>query len=626
MVALSDRSPGNEAPTQPEVRSHSFELAASDSVRGLLAREVSDMDKRRVIAQFEQNAFAHPERAALMQGAQCFTYGEMLSRVNRLARALEVFGVGLGSRVAVRMARSPDLILTLLAVMKSGGAFVPIDMRWPTGRIATMLEDAGVTLSVVDADADVRVDGTIVSFSDLAQFQELPETRPPSAPPLGGGDLCYVMFTSGTTGRPKGVAISHQSLENCLNGMTERIGFNEDDRWLASTNFGFDPSLLEWLLPLTIGARVILVSDADAVVPSAMLDISNNAGVTIMQATPAVWRAMLSVGQLPDSLRVVLCGGEAMDARLANDLTAGQHCTVWNLYGPTEGTIWSSIQEVPQIHHLVGPSIGLPLPNVSFSIVSEEGNVDDVEGELYVGGVGLSVGYVGQPELTRERFVQWPDAANRAYRTGDRVRKNSDGNLEFIGRLDHQVKIRGNRIEPEEIEIVLCDEPEISAACVVPCDGPAGKRLVAFVVFDPGMNLSREALTARMARRLPQYMVPSSFVVAANLPLTRNGKVDRAELARSAADIKAVVNHLASPRTSTERVLVEIWSEVFSLDECGIQDNFYDRGGHSLLAVSLFLMIEERLSVRLGIAELLDNPTISALAGVVDAKINSLNT
>ncbi|MEV0174681.1 amino acid adenylation domain-containing protein [Streptomyces sp. NPDC050803] len=553
---------------------------------------------------FEARAARAPEAAAVVCGDRKLTYGELNARANRLARLLVRHGACPERRVAVRLPRSADLVTVLLAVLKSGAAYVPLDPDFPDERISYMIEDARPVL-VVDEEWLAAADLGGLDAADL--------------PPVPLASAAYVIYTSGSTGRPKGVVVGHAALANFLQDMGERCALTPDERLLAVTTVGFDIAALELYVPLLAGAAVVL-ADRDTVRdPRALAELIDGAGISVVQATPSLWHAIVDEHAGALSGIRVLVGGEALPADLAASLVRHAH-SVTNVYGPTETTIWSTAGAVDTDSARRG-SIGRPIANTLVYVLDAALRPvpAGVAGELYIAGAGLARGYLDRPALTAERFVADPygTPGTRMYRTGDLVRWSADGELEYLGRVDHQVKVRGYRIEPGEIEAVLLAHESVTrAAVLVREDTPGDRRLVAYVTgtADPA------ELREHAARQLPEYMVPSALVTLDALPLTPNGKLDRRAL--PAPDSTAQPTG-RSPRSPREEILCGLFAEVLGVERVGIDDGFFDLGGHSLLATRLVSRIRSTLDVELSVRQLFERPTVARLGAVLDTASGS---
>jgi amino acid adenylation domain-containing protein len=578
---------------------------------------------------FEAQAARAPERTAVVFGAEALTYRELDERANRLAHALRALGVGAEERVGICVERSLEMVVAVLGVLKSGGAYVPLDPSHPRERLAYVLGDAGARVLLTQQSVAERLPELLASVErPLRLDADWPEvSRHPAASPeelaLPGSRLAYTIYTSGSTGRPKGVQIPHRALVNFLSSMRERPGLSADDAVLAVTTLSFDIAGLELLLPLLNGARVI-VAPAEAVGDGAALaDLLKRSGATVMQATPATWRLLLESGWEGEAGLRVLCGGEALPRDLAERLLA-RTGELWNLYGPTETTVWSTVERVGS-----GPGpvpLGGPVASTRVHLLDRNGQPvpAGVAGELLIGGEGVARGYLGRPDLTAERFVPDPFASEpgaRLYRTGDLMRRRTGGVLELLGRADFQVKIRGFRIELGEIEEVLSRCPEIRrAVAAVREDVPGDRRLVVYVVpraaegADPLVSFDPAGPRRFLRERVPEYMVPAAWVVLAELPLTPNGKVDRKALPAPEGPPAGWGRGFVPPRTEAERVVAAVWGEALRLDRVGVQDNFFDLGGHSLLLAQVHRRLRERFASELAVIDLFRYPTVESLA------------
>lgn len=582
----------------------------------------STLPKTTTHERFEQRAALHPDLTAMRTSSGTLTYGELNRRANRLARHLRSLGVEQDRLVGVHLERTPNMVVTMLAVHKAGGAFVPLDPTYPAERLAMIAEDAGLHVLVTDRGAESPVDVEGASIVALAGDSSLVNDGDGSdlGIPVPPESLAYVIFTSGSTGRPKGVEVPHIAFTNFLEAMRVEPGLGPDDVLLAVTTMSFDPAGLELFLPLTVGACVVL-TDGQEAMDALWLRRRLDAGdITFLQATPATWQLLLDVGWTGTPGLKALCGGEPLTPDLARSLLA-RVGELWNVYGPTETTVWSSVSRVTADG---GPiSIGRPIANMEFHVVDPSFELQPlgVPGELIIGGVGLARGYRHRVDLTAERFVthQFGDGpARRLYRTGDVVRRRADGSIEYIGRADFQVKIRGFRIELGEIETVLADHPDVKACAVVARDGTGGaKRLIAYVVLASGSTINVTALRAFLREKLPEYMVPALFVSLDQFPLTANKKVDRARLPNPDGQRPELATEHVPPKGRTEAILARIWEERLGVTNVGATDNFFDLGGDSLLALRM-IMHANRSGLNLAPVSIFRHQTISELARVAD--------
>jgi amino acid adenylation domain-containing protein len=578
-------------------------------------------------AAFEAQAARTPDAAAILFDGQATSYAELDAEANRIAHHLVAAGVGPGVLVGLCMERSPRLVAALLGVLKSGGAYLPLDPAYPADRLSYMLQDAGAAVLLAEPAllAGLTTEGVRVIDveRDAAEIAARPVTAPGIA--VDPRELAYVIYTSGSTGRPKGVMVPHAGVDRFLRAMLVRPGLSPDDAVLAVTTLSFDPSVLEIVLPLSIGARVVLARREAAGDPALLAALIESSGATLMQATPTTWRMLLDAGWTPPARMRVLSGGEPMTQELLRRLTAGG-AALWNLYGPTEDTVWSSVLQVQPGE---GPvRIGGPVQGEALYVLSPEGELVPlgVFGELYVGGPGVTRGYMRRPGLTADRYVPDPFSGlpgARMYRTGDRVRWRPDGTLEISGRLDTQVKLRGFRIELGEIEAALIAHPQVhEAVAAVREDVPGDPRLVAYVIGEGGEGGDAPPaaeLRAHLNAVLPEYMVPSAFVAMDIFPKTPSGKVDRRAL--PAPDASATAAHVyEAPATPTEEAVAEIWAAILRVERVGATDNFFELGGHSLLATQVVARIRTTQGVSLPVRTLFEARTVRELAARVDAE------
>ena len=586
---------------------------------------------------FEEQAARSPDAVAVVFDDDSLSYAELNSRANRLAHYFRLRGVKPDARVAICVERGLEMIVGLLGVLKAGGAYVPLDPGYPVERLRYMLEDCGpVALltqgHLLELFAGISETLPVIDLSDSAiEWSRLPESNPNrDSIGLTTSHLAYVIYTSGSTGKPKGVAIEHGSLTNLICSMQQSPGISANDTLLAVTTFAFDIAALEIYLPLTKGARIIVAS-RDAGADGALLMRQLQRGVTLMQATPTSWRMLLEAGWKGTNDLKVLCGGEALSVSLARSLTERSSST-WNMYGPTETTIWSVIKDITQIQDV--SSIGRPIANTRVYVLDAHGEPVPVgvAGELYIGGVGVARGYLNRPELTAERFLKdlfAADAGARMYRTGDLARWLADGNLEFLGRNDFQVKIRGFRIELGEIEARLAEHPAVHEAVVIAReDTPGDQRLVAYYSASSAGDseqhkLTVESLRAHLSEKLPEYMVPAAYVRLEFLPLTPNGKLDRKALPAPDGDAYAAHGYEA-PQGEIETRLAQIWADLLKLDKIGRYDNFFELGGHSLLAVRVVTRLQQALRVEVAMRDLFAHPVLADLARSLETAAHSV--
>jgi amino acid adenylation domain-containing protein len=561
-----------------------------------------------------------PGRVAVESEGRSLTYGELETRSEHLARVLRVRGVVPGIRVGVFMERCPEMVVALLGIMKAGGAYVPLDPAFPRERLSYMVQDSGAALLLAHRATVEELPSSAVPVVRVDAQEPNPEAAL-NVVRACPDDLAYVIYTSGSTGRPKGVAITHRSLVNLLESMGRTPGLDESDVLLSVTTLSFDIAALELYLPLLKGARLAIASRDEVWDGRRLLQRMSSSQATVMQATPATWRLLMEAGWEGTAGFKALCGGEALTRDLAHDLLqrAGE---VWNMYGPTETTVWSSTWRVAPDDDVI--SIGRPIGNTQMWVLDAhlERMPVGVPGELYIGGVGVAQGYWERTELTEARFV--PDLfsgllGSRLYRTGDMARWLRDGRLECLGRLDHQVKLRGFRIELGEIEAGLTRHTVVrDVVVIVREDAPGDKQLVAYIVAqDPPADLI-DQLRALVRTTMPEYMVPAAFVLLERLPLTPNGKVDRKALPQPGSRDTELPAGAVAPRTTSETLVLGIFSDVLGRSDLGVLDSFFDLGGHSLMAARLMSRLQAVSGLDIPLRSLFERPTVAGLAEVLD--------
>ncbi|MHB8474422.1 MAG: non-ribosomal peptide synthetase [Gammaproteobacteria bacterium] len=571
---------------------------------------------------FETQAKRTPEAIAVICGHNRMSYRELDIASNRLAHELRRRGVEPATRVAVLLDRSPGLMVALLAVLKSGGAYIPLDPAYPTERLQYIFEHSRPVAIITQASLRGRLvhEATSVITVDSQSLSIAKQSAEALVPTAAPTDPAYVIYTSGSTGRPKGVTIHHRALINLLCAMRRQPGLTDKDTVISVTTISFDMSVPDLFLPLIVGAKLILAQEQEMADGAALVSLLRRHNATFMQATPVTWQLLLEAGWHGDPPLKMLCGGEAMPRKLAESLLdcGGE---LWNMYGPTETTVWSSALRVESGD---GPvPIGPPIDNTQFYILDSRQELvpRGVPGELFIGGDGVAFGYFDLPEVTREKFV--PDKFRklpgaRLYRTGDMVRMKQHGHMDYIGRIDNQIKLRGFRIELGEIETALLRHPDIAEAVAVLGQNPSGEGAIwAYAVSrrvqpePPGVLI--DALRARLAQSLPGYMHPSSIVMLDALPRTPNGKIDRRSLP-APAPVKCQSKDAAQPLNEIECRLAKIWSSVLGLDTIDKTADFFDLGGHSLLAARLLTRIDAEFGQRLSLQNLFIAPSIAEQA------------
>ena len=546
---------------------------------------------------------------------QYFSHGEINAKANKMARGLQAAGVGSGDLIGICLPRNESLIPAILAILKLGAAYVPLDPGLPPERIALMVSDSGAKLIISESSlsAVVESSGAELYFIDSRgdEFEKLSDKN--LSVDIPAEQTAYIIYTSGSTGQPKGVRISHCSVVNFLTSMMNAPGFSSADRILALTTISFDISVLEICLPLLAGGQMLLASREDAYEPRRIIDYLDRYDLTMMQATPSTYRMLLEYGWRGRAQLQVNCGGEALTSDLVSRLLPTCK-SVWNMYGPTEVTVCTLVKKIESENDKI--TIGKPIANTEALILDKNMRPvsTGVAGELYLGGDGLALGYLNRPALDKERFVPhpFPYAENKLlYRTGDLARRDANEEIECLGRVDDQVKIRGYRIELGEVESTLLQQAAVSAAAVICQDsGSAEARLLAWVVPTSGAVFDESKLREALLSTLPEYMLPSRIIEIDEIPLTGSGKLDKNALPK----IEDAQRFDFSECTPVEKELLNIWSSVLKVGAIDVDANFFELGGHSLMAVRMFNIVKKEFGSELPIATLFENPTIRLLA------------
>ncbi|HEY4034598.1 MAG TPA: amino acid adenylation domain-containing protein [Ktedonobacteraceae bacterium] len=567
---------------------------------------------------FEEQVKRTPEAVAVVFEDRQLTYWQLNRRANQLAHYLQQWGVRPDVLVGLYVERSLDMVIGLLGILKAGGAYVPLDPGFPSERLTFMVEDAQASVLITQQHLRGHLPAhkakVVCLDTDQAVLAQQSETNlPPTATPA---HLAYVIYTSGSAGRPKGVQIIHRAVVNFLLSMRQRPGLRAEDTLLAVTTLSFDIAALELFLPLVVGARVVIASTDVVADGAALMETLTHTRTTVMQATPVTWRLLLAAGWQGNQHLKILCGGEALPQQLAQQLLP-RAASLWNLYGPTETTIWSSACQIEAGDKVV--TIGHPIANTQLYILDGQLQLVPIgiPGQLYIGGDGLARGYLNRPELTAESFISHPfsdEPGARLYKTGDLARYRVDGTIEHLGRLDFQVKLRGFRIELGEIEALLNQHPAVQSSIVLHQeDIPGDARLIAYLTVKQRHIPSLNDLRSYLRKKLPDYMIPSAFLIIDALPLTPNGKVDRRALPKVEGLLVESETAFVAPQTESERTIAAIWQEVLGVKKVGVQDNFFDLGGNSLLLAQVHSKIQAILKRNIMLLELFEYPTVSSL-------------
>ena len=591
---------------------------------------IVDFPKEKCIYQlFEEQVLKTPDAIAISDDKKRVTYSQLNEKANKLSRYLHRLGAVEGSLVAICIERSTDLLVCLLAIQKAGCTYIPLDPIYPKDRLALILEDGNPAILLTEKkllDNLPETDAINVFVEEeetyLNESGENPDYK------VNPGMVAYLIYTSGSTGKPKGVQIQHRALVNFLASMAKKPGITSRDVLLAVTTISFDIAGLEMYLPIICGATIFVASQETSMNPELLIRIIEENKATILQATPVTFR-MLNSAEWTGSKRLkILCGGEAMPKELAFDLV--QKCgELWNMYGPTETTVWSTVEKVvvDEKDKTGYINLGKPIDNTFIYVLNSEFQPVPVgyPGELFIGGDGLAKGYFNLPEMTREKFLPDPFSnrpGDRMYRTGDLVQQTDEGKLEFLNRVDSQVKIRGFRIELGEIESAMTQYPTISDNVVlVREDAPGDKKLVAYIVKRENQETDLPELRQFLRTKIPDYMVPTAFVFIDQFPLTPNGKIDRKALPAPLDSGQESTKDYIEPKTDTEKKLALIWVELLKLKRVGTDENFFEIGGHSMIAVTLMIRIEKELGIRLPLATLFDHSNIRDMAEFIDKKV-----
>jgi amino acid adenylation domain-containing protein len=564
--------------------------------------------------EFSRQARATPDKVAVCFNDTSLTYAEVESSSNQIARYLSKQGVAAGDLVGICVERSAQMLVNLYGILKSGAGYVPLDPAYPSERLQYMCEHSGLKLIVTQEALMQRVaefNKPMIAI-DLVEAEIRKQDAGACNHRTGPSDICYVIYTSGSTGKPKGVQVPHGAVVNFLYAMQQTPGFGPDESVLAVTTLSFDIAVLELYLPTVSGGRVVILDSITAADGSKLAHQLEAHNISLLQATPATWRLMIQAGWAGKRDLKVLCGGEPMPSDLVGPLL--ERCSeLWNMYGPTETTVWSAAF---QITNAADPIlIGKPIGNTQIFILDALGNEAPVgcEGEVFIGGAGVTCGYRNQPDLTDERFVAnryrnpFKNYVNdKIYKTGDLARYTFDGNIQFLRRNDKQVKVRGFRIELGEIELALKRHPAIEQnVVIVREDKPGDARLVAYLITRSDTTVTPAQLRDHLREMLPSYMVPQHFIELERMPQTNNGKIDYKALPAPLVDGCQDAAELESPTTDAQKYLAGVWSEVLELDEIGINETFFDIGGHSLLVMKVITKIFEATQVKLGPQEFL---------------------
>ncbi len=611
--------------TNPQQKLYQLSLLSQSEQHKLLVdwnQTQTTFEKLACIHQlFETQAQQTPDAIAIADSHQQLSYQKLNKTANQLAHYLQKQGVKPEQTIGICLERSCEMVIALLAVLKLGATYIPLDPAYPKDRLNFIIDNAQISLIItqtslnslrlcVENILNIDEQWSIIAQEKTENFYNNITLE----------NLAYIIYTSGSTGQPKGVQVSHHALSNFLFAINQHLNLIPSDVLLSVTSLSFDIAALELYLPLIIGARVVIASQKTTADSQQLQHQISQLNITIMQGTPATWQMLILGGWSGKHNLKILSGGEALDPKLAQQLYQNS-LQLFNVYGPTETTIWSSIYQVKNSEYLDKNQtvlIGRPLANTEFYILDK--NLQPVPigvpGELYIGGAGVARGYLNRADLTAERFLPNPfkNTSERLYKTGDLVRYLNDGNVEYLGRLDSQVKLRGFRIELGEIEAILKQHPQVQQAVVVVNSQNQEKRLIAYILFSEKSELTVTKLRKFLEEKLPIYMRPSAFIILDALPLTPNGKINRRALPIPEQIRPQLEATYVMPKTEIEKTIAQIWQKVLNLENIGIHDNFFDLGGHSLLMVRVHSQLRTAFSSDIPLVEMFRYPTIHALA------------
>jgi len=584
-----------------------------------------------LVSLFERQANHHPEKIAVTVGSSSLRYRELNHAANQLATYLRKNGVTQETPVGIYLERSVDVAVAILAVLKAGGSYVPIDPSIPLQRLLQIKVEAGldVIVSTSDLAEHVRLDCRRLILLDREREELLQESTTNPGNVIKPSQTAYIIFTSGSTGKPKGVMIPHRALTNFLLSMSKKPGMKAEDKLLSVTTISFDIFGLELFLPLITGATVVLAEKHEVADGRVLSQLLETHGITVMQATPATWKMLLLSGWTGCNQLKALCGGESLPSELAQELLA-KVSSLWNMYGPTETTIWSAVSEITDAHQI---TIGEPIDNTQIYILDQDKNPVPlgVYGEMYIGGAGVASGYVNNQALTAEKFVDNPfsrDLHPKMYRTGDIARFLPDGSLQCEGRIDDQVKIRGFRIELSEIKAVIASYPGIKDNVVVlenGSDSADEKVLTSYLVLADSMEIEIDELKSYLLERLPSYMIPRQYFVIEQIPLNANQKIDKKKLQLLQQKQLVASKEYKAPVSEAEIQLTSLWAKLLHKEQISMTDSYFDLGGTSITVVLLQEKIREAFAVQINVADIFSHPTIERLAAFIESKLTSEN-
>ncbi len=619
----------------PEHKLAQLDMLGAEQTNKLLfefnATTAAYPDQSTIHQQFEAQAERTPDLIAVIYKATALTYSQLNARTNQLARTLRKAGVNRDSIIALLLNRTEEMIIAILAILKAGGAYLPIDSSYPLDRISYMIKDSGAEIILTKTDMaglsyagkEIFIDDNVFYDADQSNLANINKSC----------DLAYMIYTSGSTGKPKGVMIEHRAVLNFVKGMTDRIDFHENKTILSLTTISFDIFVLEALLPLMTGMKTVIADETQQYDPVQMnsLIITNN--VDIIQMTPSRMQLLLANGQnitgLKD-IKEILLGGEAVTESLIRSLRPLTGAKLYNMYGPTETTVWSSVKSIEKNDEI---TIGKPIANTRIYIVNKHNELvpAGVIGEICIAGTGVARGYHNREELNREKFVKIPAGFSKdgggheiMYRTGDLGWWRPDGDIEFVGRIDTQVKLRGYRIELEEIERAAMEHGSITKCAAIVKENNKGHQYLV-LYYAAGETIAAQELDRFLKDKLPHYMIPGDFIWMKELPMTPNGKLNRQALPESTLPAEPVSNTFIDPETRYEKQVLDIWKKVLDKDAIDIHENFFETGGNSFFLIMMHSLLDEKYPGKVKIADIFDHPTIYRLAAYIEKQADSID-
>ena len=577
--------------------------------------------KNCVISYIDSCIKKFPEKVAIEHNDIKITYRELSDKSDSIAKKINDLGLT-NSCVGICLDRVPEIISTILGIWKSGNAYIPLDPNYPSQRLQYIVSDSKINIIFANDTTNEIADS--LGVSNVVDVNACNDNADYEIKNISANQTAYAIYTSGSTGNPKGVLISHGAFFNFIGSMQKRPGICSEDRMLFNTTISFDISTLEMFLPLSVGATVVMSTNDSHIDGEMLATLVNDKKITMIQGTPSMYTMLLEAGWKGNDSIKILSGGEAITKELASELI-GKCKSLWNMYGPTETTVWSMVDEITDGNRI---TLGEPIDNTTIFILDE--NMNPVNkgdaGELLIGGLGLSKGYLGKEDLTKERFISGIDPNGLAYKTGDIVKLCEDGKIEYQGRKDFQIKLRGHRIELGEIESVINTVPNIRQTVVVMVQkSDSDKKLVAYYVLkDTSQKVDVATIKKEIIDNLPTYMMPNNYICLDSFPLTDNGKINRKELQEMMVCVETDSEQSEDFENEIELKIAEIWREVLEIDNVGRHDNFLDLGGHSLLANRLVLKINNEFGIKLSLYELLtEGMTVAETAQLLEAKLLS---